>query len=115
MGDGTLDVYVVSRSIRFETGDWSVSSFLRVANPTFICEHPQMMSPLAKYHRSKPGLTERFEMFVNKKELCNAYTELNDPAKQMELFEGQAQAKAQGDDEAQDVDQGFVTALEYGL
>jgi lysyl-tRNA synthetase class 2 len=84
-------------------------------HPTFICEHPQMMSPLAKYHRSKPGVTERFEMFVNKKELCNAYTELNDPAKQLELFEGQAQAKAQGDDEAQDVDQGFVTSLEYGL
>ena len=74
-------------------------------NPTFICEHPQMMSPLAKYHRTKPGVTERFEMFVNKKELCNAYTELNDPAKQLELFEGQAQAKAQGDDEAQDVDE----------
>ena len=58
-------------------------------NPTFICDHPQIMSPLAKYHRSRPGLTERFEMFVNKRELCNAYTELNDPIVQRQLFAGQ--------------------------
>lgn len=59
-------------------------------NPTFILEHPQVMSPLAKYHRSIPGLTERFELFVVKKEICNAYTELNDPAVQRERFEEQA-------------------------
>jgi lysyl-tRNA synthetase class 2 len=84
-------------------------------NPTFICDHPQIMSPLAKYHRSRPGLTERFELFVNTRELCNAYTELNDPIVQRELFAGQAQAKAMGDDEAQMIDEGFCTALEYGL
>ena len=84
-------------------------------NPTFICDHPQIMSPLAKYHRSKPGQTERFEMFVNCRELCNAYTELNDPIVQREMFAGQAAAKAQGDDEAQMVDEGFCTALEYAL
>uniref|UniRef100_A0A182T246 Lysine--tRNA ligase n=1 Tax=Anopheles maculatus TaxID=74869 RepID=A0A182T246_9DIPT len=84
-------------------------------NPTFICDHPQMMSPLAKYHRSQRGLTERFELFVMGKEICNAYTELNDPAVQRERFEQQAAEKAAGDDEAQLVDEGFCTALEYGL
>ncbi|XP_044735306.1 lysine--tRNA ligase isoform X1 [Chrysoperla carnea] len=84
-------------------------------NPTFITEHPQIMSPLAKWHRSKIGLTERFEMFVLKKEVCNAYTELNDPVVQKERFEQQAKDKAAGDDEAQMVDDNFVTALEYGL
>lgn len=84
-------------------------------NPTFIIEHPQIMSPLAKYHRSIPGLTERFELFVAKKEICNAYTELNDPVVQRERFEQQASDKAAGDDEAQLVDENFCTALEYGL
>ncbi|XP_058467004.1 lysine--tRNA ligase isoform X1 [Malaya genurostris] len=84
-------------------------------NPTFICDHPQIMSPLAKYHRSASGLTERFELFVMRKEICNAYTELNDPAVQRERFEQQAADKAAGDDEAQLVDENFCTALEYGL
>lgn len=84
-------------------------------NPCFITEHPQIMSPLAKWHRSIPGLTERFELFVMKKEVCNAYTELNDPMVQRERFEQQAKDKAAGDDEAQLVDETFCTALEYGL
>jgi len=86
-----------------------------IVNPAFITEHPQIMSPLAKWHRSKPGLTERFEVFVNTKEICNAYTELNDPVRQLKCFEGQAAAKDAGDDEAQGVDMDFVTALEHGL
>lgn len=86
-----------------------------IRHPTFITEHPQVMSPLAKWHRSKEGLTERFELFVNTKEICNAYTELNDPEKQLAAFMGQAKAKEAGDDEAQGVDQDFVTALEHGL
>eukprot|EP00929_Paragymnodinium_shiwhaense_P033441 TRINITY_DN18367_c0_g1_i1.p1 TRINITY_DN18367_c0_g1~~TRINITY_DN18367_c0_g1_i1.p1 ORF type:complete len:559 (+),score=208.11 TRINITY_DN18367_c0_g1_i1:94-1770(+) len=86
-----------------------------MVDPGFITEHPQIMSPLAKWHRSKPGVTERFECFVNGKEICNAYTELNDPARQLACFQAQAAAKADGDDEAQDVDMGFVTALEHGL
>lgn len=73
------------------------------------------MSPLAKYHRSIPGLTERFELFCNYHEMANAYTELNDPFTQRDLFMGQLQAKAQGDDEAQGFDENFVKALEYGL
>uniref|UniRef100_A0A915JFA7 lysine--tRNA ligase n=1 Tax=Romanomermis culicivorax TaxID=13658 RepID=A0A915JFA7_ROMCU len=84
-------------------------------NPTFIVGHPQIMSPLAKWHRSAPGLTERFELFVMKREVCNAYTELNDPLKQRETFEQQAKDKAAGDDEAQLVDETFLNALEYGL
>ncbi|KAK9238413.1 hypothetical protein V1525DRAFT_358257 [Lipomyces kononenkoae] len=84
-------------------------------NPTFITGHPQMMSPLAKYHRSIPGICERFELFVATKEVANAYTELNDPFDQRARFEEQARQKAQGDDEAQLVDETFCTALEYGL
>ncbi|KAL0273959.1 UNVERIFIED_CONTAM: hypothetical protein PYX00_006512 [Menopon gallinae] len=97
--------------------DKLVGEFLeeKCINPTFICDHPQIMSPLAKWHRSVPGLTERFELFIMKKEVCNAYTELNDPVVQRERFEQQAKDKAAGDEEAQLVDEGFCTALEYGL
>ncbi|XP_026866815.2 lysine--tRNA ligase isoform X1 [Electrophorus electricus] len=97
--------------------DKLVGEFLEVTciNPTFICDHPQIMSPLAKWHRSQKGLTERFELFVMKKEICNAYTELNDPIRQRELFEQQAKAKAEGDDEAMFIDETFCAALEYGL
>lgn len=84
-------------------------------NPTFITGHPQMMSPLAKYHRKDVGLCERFEAFVCKKEIVNAYTELNDPFDQRLRFEEQARQKDQGDDEAQLIDENFCTSLEYGL
>lgn len=84
-------------------------------NPTFITDHPEVMSPLAKTHRTLPGLTERFELFVNTRELCNAYTELNNPHTQRERFEQQAKDKDLGDNEAQAVDQTFCTSLEYGL
>ncbi|KAM8945294.1 lysine--tRNA ligase isoform 2-T2 [Pelodytes ibericus] len=97
--------------------DKLVGDFLEVTciNPTFIIDHPQIMSPLAKWHRSEKGLTERFELFVMKKEICNAYTEMNDPVKQREMFEDQAKAKAAGDDEAMFIDETFCTSLEYGL
>jgi len=84
-------------------------------NPTFITGHPQIMSPLAKWDRDTPGLTERFELFVMCREICNAYTELNDPLLQRETFEQQSKDKAAGDDEAQLVDETFLNALEYGL
>ena len=86
-----------------------------VDRPCFIIDHPAMMSPLAKYHRSKAELTERFELFINGKELCNAYTELNNPRVQRERFDEQAKQKAQGDDEAQFKDEHFCVAMEYGL
>jgi len=88
----------------------------KIRNPAFITEHPQVMSPLAKHHRSKAGLTERFELFVNGKEICNAYTELNDPVKQLACFERAARAAAEGDEEMQGkIDYAFVEALEFGL
>lgn len=86
-----------------------------IIHPTFIMEHPELMSPLAKYHRSKPGLTERFELFILGKEICNAYTELNNPMVQRERFAAQAKDKAAGDDEAQCIDEEFCQAMEYGL
>ncbi|XP_076674571.1 lysyl-tRNA synthetase isoform X1 [Andrena cerasifolii] len=97
--------------------DKLVGEFIEEAciNPTFILDHPQIMSPLAKWHRSEAGLTERFELFVMTKEVCNAYTELNDPIVQRERFEQQAKDKAAGDDEAQLIDENFCTSLEYGL
>ena len=84
-------------------------------NPCFICDHPQIMSPLAKKHREHEGLTERFELFANCHEMCNAYTELNDPVDQRERFQAQAKDKDAGDDEAMFVDEDFCKALEYGL
>jgi len=142
--------------------DKLVGEFLETqcTNPAFICDHPQLMSPLAKWcvlfrlwdlvsaglflvllafavfvptaspplftlppqplsppprHRTLPGLTERFELFINQREVCNAYTELNDPIRQRQLFEDQAKNKAAGDDEAMFIDETFCTALEYGL
>ena len=73
------------------------------------------MSPLTKYHRSIPQLSERFELFINCHEIINTYTELNDPIKQRELFVKQMEAKAQGDEEANDIDETFLNALEHGL
>ncbi|ORX50523.1 lysyl-tRNA synthetase [Hesseltinella vesiculosa] len=84
-------------------------------SPAFITGHPMMMSPLSKVHRDRPGLCERFELFVATKEVCNAYTELNDPFDQRERFAQQAADKDAGDDEAQMIDENFCVALEYGL
>ncbi len=84
-------------------------------NPTFIMNHPQIMSPLAKYHRENSILTERFELFINSREYANAYTELNNPHVQLDCFEKQSKDKAMGDAEAQLTDLDFVKALEYGL
>ncbi len=83
--------------------------------PTFICDYPIEMSPLCKRHRENSDLTERFELFVNGKELCNAYSELNDPIDQYERFQEQMQLSERGDDEAMFIDMDFVRALEYGM
>ena len=83
--------------------------------PTFICDYPIEMSPLCKRHRENKDLTERFELFVAGKELCNAYSELNDPIDQLERFQEQMRLSERGDDEAMFIDMDFVRALEYGM
>lgn len=87
----------------------------KLIQPTFLTEHPVDISPLSKKKADKPEYTERFELFIMGRELCNAYSELNDPIDQKERFEHQVALKAAGDDEAPDMDTDFITALEYGL
>ena len=83
--------------------------------PTFIIDYPTETSPLTKMHRSKPGVTERFELMINGKEIANAYSELNDPIDQMERFQDQLRLSEKGDNEAMFIDLDFVRALEYGM
>jgi lysyl-tRNA synthetase class 2 len=83
--------------------------------PTFITDYPVEMSPLCKKHRSNPELTERFELMINGKELCNAYTELNDPIDQLNRFQEQLKLSEKGDNEAMFIDYDFVRSLEYGM
>ncbi len=99
--------------VLYETFDQLVEK--QLIQPTFVTEYPIEVSPLAKREKDNPDMTYRFELFMNGMEMGNAYSELNDPIDQKGRFGAQALLKAKGDEEAQDADDDFVTALEYGL
>lgn len=86
-----------------------------IVQPTFVIDHPVEISPLARTHRSEPGLVERFELYIVGREYCDAFTELNDPLDQRARFDAQAAARAAGDDEAHPIDEDFIRALEHGM
>ena len=110
--DGIDDTMGKGKLIDEIFGEFCEGTFIQ---PTFITDYPVEMSPLTKMHRSKPGLTERFELMVNGKELANAYSELNDPIDQEERFIEQMKLADKGDDEAMVIDQDFLRALQYGM
>ncbi len=104
MGQGKLIEWIFSKKVEHQ-----------LIQPTFIIEHPLEISPLAKIHRNKENVVERFELFIAGKELGNAFSELNDPIEQRKRFEMQAELRQKGDEEAQPLDEDFITALEYGM
>lgn len=125
-GKDEKEIYAIAKELKMDVdecfgkgklideifGEFCEGTFIQ---PTFITDYPVEMSPLTKMHRSKPGLTERFELMVNGKELANAYSELNDPIDQENRFVDQMKLADKGDDEAMIIDKDFLRALQYGM
>jgi lysyl-tRNA synthetase, class II len=117
---GTCDALGVPYEDSWRTGKlvleiYEKTTEANIREPTFVCDYPRDVSPLARTHRDDDTMTERFDLIVHGRELANAFSELNDPVEQLRRFEAQATLKQLGDEEAQGVDTDYVRALEYGL
>lgn len=109
------DVKAIEGKMKLVDELFSAAVQPKLIQPAFIIDYPLELSPLAKKHRSKEGVVERFELYAAGRELCNAFSELNDPIDQKERFEGQSKLREEGDEEAHQIDEDFIRALEYGM
>jgi lysyl-tRNA synthetase class 2 len=110
-----IDIAEINSRAKLIDELFSITVEPELIQPTFIVDYPLELSPLAKKHRSKEGIVERFEGYVFGREICNAFSELNDPIDQRKRFEEQVKMKEAGDEEAHQIDEDFIRALEYGM
>ena len=110
-----IEIGAIHSRAKFIDELFSVTVEPELIQPTFVIDYPLELSPLAKKHRTKEGVVERFEGYVFGREICNAFSELNDPIDQRNRFEGQVKMREEGDDEAHQIDEDFIRALEFGM
>jgi len=110
-----IDVNSIHSRAKFIDELFSASVEPELIQPTFIIDYPLELSPLAKKHRTKEGVVERFEGYIFGREICNAFSELNDPIDQKTRFDGQVKLREEGDEEAHQIDEDFIRALEFGM